>query len=401
MKNKMALIGLLSIGLNMFCSNPPGQLPPSDPSESTTEKVVEKIKKIGESIQSGSKKAADKIGEFCGKAKDLTIVVAGKAQKAGRAVGDKVVQAASVVGSGARKVSNGAKQVYSGVKKVSNVIGSGISAVGSGIDATTGAIKHGCGQVVDGTRYAYNRIPSAGDVFNVSCKVGFLAGVGGVGYWLKNGTDATADLMVRMLNSGLKVTGKVLTSDQVKTVLTSDKLYKGAFAAWMLKLLHTSAIKGVLSEQYLKGGVKDILKSHINKFLPAAGAPAKSDSDVQKWVDDIKMSEALRAAVTSRLKTIGYDVSDDEVRNLVVDQLNRDIHRMGNKVLCPTVWKSIKNFIFGKSGNHEINHIHGFTGPSITGKAWSRHNLFDIRHGSAAYVSKMLKLLVLRDILTR
>jgi len=89
------------------------------------------------------------------------------------------------------------------------------------------------------------------------------------------------------------------------------------------------------------------------------------------------------------------------VRNLIIDQLNRDIRRMGNKVLCPTVWKSIKNFIFGKSGNHEINHIHGFTGPSITGKAWSRHNLFDLRHGSSAYVSKMLRLLLLRDILTR
>ena len=202
MKNKMALIGLLSIGLNMFCSNPPGALPPSDPSESKAEKVIEKIKIIGESIQSGSKQAADKIGEFCGKAKDLTIVVVGKAQKAGRvagnqvakagrAVGNKVIQAASVVGSGARKVSAGAKQVYSGVKKVTNV-------VGSGIDATTGAIKDGCCKVVDGSRYAYNRIPSAGDVFNVSCKVGFLAGVGGVGYWLKNGTDKTINLGLRI-----------------------------------------------------------------------------------------------------------------------------------------------------------------------------------------------------------
>ena len=170
----------------------------------------------------------------------------------------------------------------------------------------------------------------------------------------------------------------------------------------MLKLLHSLVIKTVDSEKYyFANGVKGVLTAHINKFLPSVGAPAKSDSDIQKWVEDVKMSESLRKEITPRMKKNGYNINNDEERTLIVDQLNKDIRQISNKALCPTLLESIKNLFYNKEKNYEIKHAFNFANSNIVGKAWSRHNLFDLRHGSSAYVEKLIQLLVLRDILTR
>lgn len=208
--------------------------------------------------------------------------------------------------------------------------------------------------------------------FDVLCKLGFAAATCKAFFWIKGSRYKKIKIPVALI---------------------------------MLNYLRNSVIKAVESEKYLQNGIGQLLQLEINANL-SRDSKSKKDSDIQKWFNGFSQKEkaSLKAKITAKLNS-GSDpknISDPTEKNEVIEKLDRDIKTLGNKVLSPTIWEMVKNIFLWRSVNGAIHNVYTFEGPQILGQEWSIfHNILtmDIRHGSAAYISKLIKLMLLREII--